>query len=409
MAGFKDLPNELYLEILQQCHPRDLLNLITASPALYRLFQWQRSRIMCSFICKLSVIPRPSEALSIAQLRLLESRCQSTQQYEQTVRFEFDRLTQFPKSGREYIEEWPSDLPTLFVLADICHELDLLTEKVRLERWDDMMLKAKREYRTHRSLGRETVPLPKKLGHEETFSVQRGLLQYELYCRLYYHGAHTLHIDSRECRKKYNYFPKRGNFFSAIQFVHNMHRDNLLELLSHDRPAGTRKHQAELRRRMEATKSGLFWIPRSEKAKFLRYLTSFGIRFATKVSQCSPPERKRLIHSEFSEFDKRQGIRKWLRPRHCFPQPDPHQIKHWRFFWDNVQFKYALDDHEVYQKRQEWGMGPWFRKSGPPTLEDEPWEYHMPDSEWWRRVCVFEKTRFLTSKYEAFLQGRYGK
>ncbi|KAK7985851.1 hypothetical protein PG988_003473 [Apiospora saccharicola] len=291
--------------------------------------------------------------------------------------------TTFPKSGREYIEEWPSDLPTLFVLADICHELDLLTEKVRLERWDDMMLKAKREYRTHRSLGRETVPLPKKLGHEETFSVQRGLLQYELYCRLYYHGAHTLHIDSRECRKKYNYVPKRGNFFSAIQpsYVGGW----------------------------GATKSGLFCIPRSEKAKFLRYLTSFGIRFATKVSQFSPPERKRLIHSEFSESDKRQGIRKWLRPRHCFPQPDPHQIKHWRFFWDNVQFKYALDDHEVYQKRQEWGMGPWFRKSGPPTPEDDPWEYHMPDSEWWRRVCVFEKTRFLTSKYEAFLQGKCGK
>ncbi|KAK8008032.1 hypothetical protein PG991_010583 [Apiospora marii] len=412
MAKFQDLPTELYLEILHQCHPRDLLTLITASPTIFRLFQWQRSSIIRRLIKRLfAAVPRPPEALSVARLRLLGDRCKSTQEYEKSVRIRFEHLTE-PKWGRAYtyVEEWPSDLPTLAVLADICSELDLLTEKVRVEHWDDMILRAESANHTCQSLGRQIVPPPQSLG-AETFFVQSALLHYELYCRLYYHGADTLHLDSREYRKRYQYRPFSAHFLPAVQFVYNIHWNSLLELLSHGRPGGTFAHtlpgiQDEATPRVVPTESALHWLLLSEKAKFLRYLTSFGIQLAAKVSQSSPPQRKSLIESTFSEFNKLATCR----PRHCFPQPDPYQTDRGRYYWETVQAEFALDERwqqraaedDVYRTRREWCMGPWFDKCGPPSELDDLWKWR--DSVW-----RFEQMRDLADRHDRHMQNKYGK
>ena len=322
---------------------------------------------------------------------------------------------------REYVEEWPSDIPTLAVLADICSELDLLTDKVRMEHWDDVMRRAQSCHRTYRSLGRENVPLPKTLGAEETFSVQSGLIRYEHYCRLYCHGADTLHIDSQACRQNYHYRLTIGNTLPALQFVHNLHWNNLLELLGHERPGGTFGHsspcvEGEAKPRANPAESPLHWLPPCQKAIFLRYLTSFGIHFATQVSHCSQLKRKRLMEAKFAVLDD-LTIYKWRRLRHCFPQPDPYEIDNEARPLSDVEAKLALDERweqrakfdSVYTGRHEWDLGPWFWKTGPSTgLWNSGGFYTSEARWWWDRVCRFEESRSLARTYKTFMQGKYG-
>ncbi|KAK8074421.1 hypothetical protein PG997_009084 [Apiospora hydei] len=393
MAELKDLPNEIYMEILCLCHSREILALIAASPSVFRTFQRHRSTIIKRLTRKLAVVPRPLEALAIADLRLMESKCKSTIAYEQYIQLRWDHLK--PTMPYSFINEWPSDLPTLAVLADIFNDVDLLTEKIRKQHWEAMV--------------------KRNLGIEETWYVQTGLLGYELYCRLFYHGIHTLHPDSSQYRHEFEQ-RRATNFFPAIQFVYNIYCNNLLGLLNDERPESTftrdkepvqsppfGHHPQQVCHKAQAvsahTESSLHWISPDEKAEFLRYLSSLGIQFATKVSHCTPLEKKGLIRSELSAFSRdakrRVGGSFYEEcPRHYFPQPD--------FFFDALgyieKWKPLVSGHDVYRYRYPWAMGPWF----------QDWDITGPTpTVWWESIRQWESDRSLTREYQRWMQDLY--
>ncbi|KAK8043300.1 hypothetical protein PG993_005730 [Apiospora rasikravindrae] len=395
MARLNDLPNELYLELLCQCHPRDVHALARASPPIFRVFQWHRLNIINRLIRRLFVAPRPAAILSVAHLRLLGTRCKSTKEYEQRVRFNFDQFTDL---GGELAKKWPSDLPTLAILADLCVELDLLTEKIRNEHWLAML---ERATAARRNLGSKTVPLPTHLGAEEAWLVQSGLLLYELYCRLFYHGSHTLHLDTPRFRERFRW--RKDNFLPAIQFVYDIHWTSLLQVLNDESPRGTfpsyieppppghTLHQVQNNSQI----SDLHWIPPDEKAKFLRYLSSFGTQFATKVSQCPPSETKTLILSKFSDFRKLDAAH----PRHYFPQPECEPVLDYLGKVSEERWNQRVTEHRVYSKRYKWYIGPWFQDWSVGLISQE---------EWWDNVCHWEQFRSLADEHESWMQHRYG-
>lgn len=166
MARLKDLPNELYLELMYQCHPRDLLALIMASSSVFRVFQWHRNPVINQLVLDLSAVPWPIEACAIARLRHLEKKCKPTAEYRCRVGLEFPALTDISTS---FIKVWPSNLSMLAMLADICDEDDLLVEKVRAEHWDTMVSQAREPRWT---LGCHTEPVPSQLGIEEHYLIR---------------------------------------------------------------------------------------------------------------------------------------------------------------------------------------------------------------------------------------------
>ncbi|KAK6859370.1 hypothetical protein PG995_003006 [Apiospora arundinis] len=157
MAGLEDLPNELLLELLYQCHPRAALALVTASPPVFRVFRWQRSNIIHLYQQRLSVVPQPTEVRSIAYIRLMEAQCDSTNEFEERVRYNWRLAVSSAAnlSHNYFIEDWPSDLPMLAVMADICSEVDFLVEKLKLR--DCIKAGGLRPYRKLACTSRTTI------------------------------------------------------------------------------------------------------------------------------------------------------------------------------------------------------------------------------------------------------------
>ncbi|KAK8009149.1 hypothetical protein PG991_011700 [Apiospora marii] len=416
MARLKDLPNELYLELMYQCRPQDLLALVTASSHVFRVFQRYRNSVVRQIRLHLSPVPRPPEACAIARLRLLEKQCKSTDEYEHRVRLAFSELTD---SSPGFIRAWPSNLTMLATLGDVCDEVDVLVEKVRAERWGAMVSHARAPFW---NLGYETEPVPSQLGMEEHYVLQEGFLGYELYCRLFYHGSRALHIgtwnEPRGSQTQYGYpqsqletlrFANVPNFFPAIQYVHSMHRGNLFELLGEHWPLEADLELSD----MESTPTLLHSPLREDHQppmddsharlsdfnfdaeKFMRYLTSLGMQFAAELSQSPCPTRESLILSKLRDFATLgDGIR---HPRHDFPQD------HESPYVDNEWLEERhVEDHDVYQVRQDLYIGPWFQNWHRMVMYSEVRE--SP----WDIIRRFDRNRSVTCAHKKWREDQLG-
>ncbi|KAK6821358.1 hypothetical protein PG990_013380 [Apiospora arundinis] len=271
MAGLEDLPNELLLELLYQCHPRAALALVTALPPVFRAFRWQRSNIIHLYQQRLSVV-------------LMEAQCDSTDEFEERVRYNWRLAVSSAAnlSHNYFIEDWPSDLPMLAVMADICSEVDFLVEKVRLKHWDAML---KRVNTLRSSSSYATVPRPEGFGPTESWLVQVGLLYYERYCPMHYHETRILPPDMEKTR-----FWPHTNFFTSIRFVCNIHWNILLDVLDNEPLRRIFPHTQQARDDAQEMIDDercmrLISIFSKEKTQFLRYLCSFGIHFASVVGK----------------------------------------------------------------------------------------------------------------------------
>lgn len=105
--------------------------------------------------------------------------------------------------------------------------------------------------------------------------VQTGLVSYDLYCRLFYHGDDFLYPDEPLYPSEFQR-GRAANFLPAIQFVYGMHWHSLQEVLSSTLSPGNSLLN-------DTALPNLRRAYTSEKAAFLYYLTSFGIQFALKV------------------------------------------------------------------------------------------------------------------------------
>ncbi|KAK7914170.1 hypothetical protein PG985_011873 [Apiospora marii] len=412
MARFKDLPNELYLELMYQCRPRDLLALVTASSHVFRVFQWYRNPIVRQISLRFSPVPRPPEACAIARLRLLEKQCKSTAEYEHRVRLAFSELTD---SSPGFITAWPSSLAMLATLDDVCDEVDLLVEKVRTKRWGAMVSQARAP---HWKWGYKTEPVPSQLGMEEHYMLQEGFHGYELYCRLFYHGNRALQIDipnePRGSQRRHGYphtqleklrFANLSNFFPAIQYVHRMYRSTLLELSGEQWPeeADLELYYVEI----TPTLQRVYHEPPMgvaherlcdflfDQEQFLRYLTSFGMQFAAELSQSPCPTRESLILSKLRDFATLgDGIR---HPRHDFPQD------HESPYVDNEWLEERhVEDHDVYQVRQDLYIGPWFQNWHRMVMYSEVRE--SP----WDIIRRFDRNRSVTCAHKKWREDQLG-
>ncbi|KAK8123223.1 hypothetical protein PG984_011893 [Apiospora sp. TS-2023a] len=390
MARLKDLPNELYLALLYQCHPREILTLITASSSIFRVFQRYSPLILNCLTKRLSVGPRPFELEIVAYLRHLGNKYKSAEEYESRCREKMRYL--LPYFRVFFIKQWPSNLPKLAVLTDICTELDALTERIRK---DHLGLLVERVSRTPSD---NFLPVPAQLGMEETWMVQTGLLSYELYSRFFYHGDDSLHADGPRLQWQLE-MTDTANFLPALKFIYNIHRNTLDEMALQE---------------LQKTHP-------SEKAAFLRYLTSFGIHFAHKVNFSSSWERREMILLKFSMF---RTLTKSLATyttgsfvtqdtRISFPLPDPYDdMDDFRY----CELPYAYDDlidwpdddtrvrfplvHRIYRRSYPWKIGPWF-----PT-----WGRGGPSpSEWWEDIHEWENNRWLTREYKEWMRDQNGE
>ncbi|KAK7962926.1 uncharacterized protein PG986_003751 [Apiospora aurea] len=358
-----------------------MLALIRASPPIFRVFHWHRPNSINPLIRRLFVVPRPSLILAVARLRLLGSRCKSTVDYELRVRSDFDRF--MPKEYEHGLaKEWPSDLPTLAVLADVCFELDLLTESIRKEHRDGMLDMANAAQRDSDS---EEVPIPTQLGAEKIWPVQSGLLFNELYCRLFHCGAHTLHLDTPRFRERFR--GRIRNFLPPLEFVYHEHWKIFLGVLNDDSARGISPSYSEPTQQSPIRHA---WHQVTKRAKFIRYLCSFGIQLIIQVSQCPSLERKALILSKLSDFEKLATTD----PRYYFPRSND----------ISTSFRYRREDwaqlvtlHGAYGGRCEWNIGPWFEHWG---------EKFRSQEEWWQYVGHWEQTRFLARMHETLMRHR---
>ncbi|KAK8008089.1 hypothetical protein PG991_010640 [Apiospora marii] len=410
MAILQDFPNELFLEILCLCHPRDLLALITASPSIFRVFQRYRPTILKRLTTSLSVIPRPTETLSVAYLRILGQNCQGTQEYKRCSKRRMHELA--PKLEAHFITDWPSDLPTLAALTDICAEVDLFAEHIRKAHWGFMTARANDpiEDPTYRAL-----PVPTEMGIEENWCVRSGLISYELVCRLFYHGDGFLypkgpfHSDPFEFTRAEDYSPsfesefhlaRAANFMPAVQFVCRIHQKGLLDLLRCTSPPQNSLLPNTLLPNLRRSCS-------EEKSAFLRYLTSFGLQFAQEVRLCSTAERRDMILFKYSSFRRtlhKMVARPWIERNSRITFPQPTSYKHsgddsWLSFdgddWFGAKWNRSVRSHPVYGPDRPWSMGPWFQKQGHggPSKTD-----------WWENVRRWEKDRYLTRDYAEWMR-----
>ncbi|KAK7985849.1 hypothetical protein PG988_003471 [Apiospora saccharicola] len=395
MSRLKDLPNELYLELLYQCHPRELLTLITASSSIFRVFQRYRPLILNCLTKRLSVVPRPREVETVAYLRLLGNKYKSAKEYEvRCVEILWDLLPE-PVAYFNFVTDWPSDLLTLAVWTDICTELDALTEQVRKATWDSMVQRVSTCTPIDNSL-----PAPAKLGLEETWEVQTGLVSHELYSRLFYHSYHSIHVDQMQCREEFEF--RRGkNFLAAMQFAYDIHRNSLRETLSF--PGKVFLNSMSLPELLRASSL--------EKAAFIRYLTSFGIQFAHKISLASPGERREMILSKFGVFaavtksidNSKDGSWTMYNTRICFPQPRSYDYP---CYFEQIDWRtptwsrWSASGHAFHKHRYLWYIGPWFQDWG---------RGDSPSIEWWEDIHEWENNRWLTREYEEWMRNQNGK